>query len=584
MKLATIAHEGGYRVALVDAERGQAWPVDWLLPEDERGVADDMVELIRRWPDGPGGLQPLGTGLPLSSVELSAPIRRPRRNLFCVGKNYREHAKEFTRSGYDSTASRAADAIPDVPIVFTKAANTVTGPDAPILAIPGFDAQLDYEAELAVVIGIGGRGIRKADAWRHVWGVTIANDVTARDVQARHKQWFLGKSFDGACPMGPWIVTRDEIGEKGLVLTCRVNGETRQSASTAELIFDVPTLIEAISAGITLEPGDIILTGTPAGVGIGFQPPRFLAEGDRVEIEIEGVGTLANRVERAPAVVVAPIVRKHAPGRTTRTAQAPAVRTRRSLPAERIGTGRASALLLHGLGGTSGIWHPQTTALSGRFTFLCPDLAGSGRASDLAVADIDEHVADLVRLLDEAEVEAISVAGHSMGSLIALHLAAAHPERVERLFLLGPINDLPAAARDGLRTRATTARFEGMATIAEAILKVGTSRDTQSNNPAAAAYVRESLLRHDAGGYAANCDALARSRPVDPARIGCPVTLVTGDEDRTSPPANVRAMSSAFGESPVSIIDGCGHWHTIEHSKRISFELASFLETAEVAR
>jgi 2-keto-4-pentenoate hydratase/2-oxohepta-3-ene-1,7-dioic acid hydratase in catechol pathway len=163
--------------------------------------------------------------------------------------------------------------------------------------LPTVSTKFDYEAELAVVIGRGGRGITRAQALDHVWGYTIVNDVTARDWQARHKQWFLGKSFDTFCPMGPWIVTADELHVGDLAVRCWVNGELRQNANTRDLIFDVPTLIETISAGITLFPGDIIATGTPAGVGVGFKPPKFLKPGDRVRIEIAGIGTLTNSVE-----------------------------------------------------------------------------------------------------------------------------------------------------------------------------------------------------------------------------------------------------------------------------------------------
>jgi 2-keto-4-pentenoate hydratase/2-oxohepta-3-ene-1,7-dioic acid hydratase in catechol pathway len=181
-------------------------------------------------------------------------------------------------------------------VVFTKAPSTVVGPGADIDPHPGVTSELDYEAELGVIIGRGGRGISVEAAADHVWGYTIVNDVTARDLQKTHKQWFLGKSLDTFCPMGPYAVTADEVGDGPLEVVCTVNGEVRQRASTADLIFDIPTIIATISAGITLQPGDVIATGTPAGVGIGFTPPRFLRGGDVVEITITGLGTLTNRV------------------------------------------------------------------------------------------------------------------------------------------------------------------------------------------------------------------------------------------------------------------------------------------------
>ncbi len=224
---------------------------------------------------------------------LGAPVPRPRRNIFCVGKNYHEHAQEFSKSGFDSGAS---DKPPEWPIIFSKVPDTVIASGEQIVFDPEVSDAIDYEGELAVIIGTGGRGITKARAMSHVWGYTILNDVTARDVQGRMKQWHVGKSFDTFCPMGPWAVTADEINLADLFIKTWVNGELRQDANTRDLIFDVPTIIETLSAGITLYPGDIIATGTPAGVGIGFSPPKYLGEGDVVAIEIGGLGRLENRV------------------------------------------------------------------------------------------------------------------------------------------------------------------------------------------------------------------------------------------------------------------------------------------------
>jgi 2-keto-4-pentenoate hydratase/2-oxohepta-3-ene-1,7-dioic acid hydratase in catechol pathway len=236
-----------------------------------------------------------GARLPRSALKLLAPFPRPAKNIFCVGKNYHEHAKEFHASGFDASAGKSA--VPDVPIIFTKPATAVIAPGEPIPSHLDPTNSIDYEGELVVVIGPGGRGIKKEDAFKHVYGYTIINDVTARTLQHRHKQWFLGKSIDGFCPMGPFLVTADAVPDvTKLRLVTRVNGEVRQDATLADLIFDIPTLIETISQGITLEPGDLIATGTPAGVGIGFDPPKYLKPGDRVAITIDGLGTLENPV------------------------------------------------------------------------------------------------------------------------------------------------------------------------------------------------------------------------------------------------------------------------------------------------
>ena len=293
MKLVTLEDRSGRRIGVLQSEDGVV--VDLA---GQRDLPREMADLIRL---GDAGLEAaravVGEGterLPLDAVRLCAPLPRPARNIFCVGKNYRAHAAEFHKSGFDATAR---DALPEAPVVFTKAPSTVIGPGEPIPAHLDPTNSVDYEGELAVVIGKGGRGITKADAFRHVYGYTLVNDVTARNLQHRHKQWFLGKSIDGFCPMGPTLVTADEVADVGaLVLETRVGGELRQRAVVADLIFDIPTLIETISAGITLESGDVIATGTPEGVGIGFDPPRFLRSGDRVAITLQPIGTLENPV------------------------------------------------------------------------------------------------------------------------------------------------------------------------------------------------------------------------------------------------------------------------------------------------
>ncbi len=231
---------------------------------------------------------------PLKGSRLLAPIPRPARNIFCVGKNYHEHAKEFANSGFDATAK---EIVPEHPVVFTKQPTSVCGPGDRIPAHLDDTNSVDYEGELAVIIGAGGRGIPAAKAMDHVFGYTIVNDVTSRQLQQKHRQWAIGKGIDGFCPMGPAVVTADEIKDPGAMrLRTWINGELRQDAPVKDLIFDIPTLIGTISRYITLEPGDIIATGTPAGVGIGFTPPRFLAKGDRVKIEISGIGVLENTV------------------------------------------------------------------------------------------------------------------------------------------------------------------------------------------------------------------------------------------------------------------------------------------------
>jgi 2-keto-4-pentenoate hydratase/2-oxohepta-3-ene-1,7-dioic acid hydratase in catechol pathway len=289
MKIVAFHHNGQPGVGLVSADLQSVQPFDLLETQRELGALP-VIEMLARGEALPALLATVA----LSDVQIIAPIPKPRRNIFCVGKNYFAHAREFAGSGFDSSAKAGEDIPPD-PIYFTKVPESVVGPGAAI-EMPAASSAIDYEAELTVIIGRGGKGIAAKDAMAHVWGYTIINDVTARDWQSRHKQWLLGKSFDTFCPMGPWLVSADECDGTKTNVRCYVNGEERQNASTTDLIFDIPKLIETLSAGITLYPGDIIATGTPVGVGIGFKPPKYLKSGDVVRVEIDGVGTLENPV------------------------------------------------------------------------------------------------------------------------------------------------------------------------------------------------------------------------------------------------------------------------------------------------
>jgi 2-keto-4-pentenoate hydratase/2-oxohepta-3-ene-1,7-dioic acid hydratase in catechol pathway len=290
MKIIAFRHNGQPGVGLVSADLQQIQPFDLPAAQRELGALP-LIEMQARGE----ALPALLAAIALSDVQVTAPLPKPRRNIFCVGKNYFAHAREFAGSGFDSSA-KAGEDIPADPIFFTKVPESVVGPGAAI-EIPAASSAIDYEAELTVIIGRGGKGIQAKDAMSHVWGYTIINDVTARDWQSRHKQWLLGKSFDTFCPMGPWLVSADELDGSKTMVRCYVNGEERQNASTTDLIFDIPKLIETLSAGITLYPGDVIATGTPVGVGIGFKPPRYLKAGDVVRVEIDGIGSLENPVK-----------------------------------------------------------------------------------------------------------------------------------------------------------------------------------------------------------------------------------------------------------------------------------------------
>jgi 2-keto-4-pentenoate hydratase/2-oxohepta-3-ene-1,7-dioic acid hydratase in catechol pathway len=228
----------------------------------------------------------------LASVRVLAPIPRPRKNVFCVGWNYLEHFEE------GKAARPHVTELPKHPTFFTKAPTTVNGPYDRIPLHAGVTEKVDWEVELGVVIGRGGINIREADAMKHVYGYTVINDVSAREIQRRHgQQWFKGKSLDGHCPMGPWILTADQVKDWwDLRVVTRVNGVVKQDSNTRHMYFKLPHIIAELSAGLTLEPGDIISTGTPAGVGHARTPPEFLRKGDVLETEVVGVGLLRNPV------------------------------------------------------------------------------------------------------------------------------------------------------------------------------------------------------------------------------------------------------------------------------------------------
>ncbi|MDA9991143.1 fumarylacetoacetate hydrolase family protein [Paracoccaceae bacterium] len=224
--------------------------------------------------------------------ELMAPIPVPKKNIFCVGRNYAEHIAEGEK------AQNVKIGVTEHPVFFTKPPTSIVSPGDDVLIFSSISEAIDYEVELAVVIGKPGRNIAKTDAYNHIFGYTILNDITARDIQRRHGgQYFKGKGLDGSCPVGPWIVTADEISNpSNLSIGLTVNGEKRQDGNTSDMIFDIPTIIASLSEGMTLEAGDIIATGTPSGVGYAMEPPVFLKSGDTVVCNVSEIGTLTNTV------------------------------------------------------------------------------------------------------------------------------------------------------------------------------------------------------------------------------------------------------------------------------------------------
>jgi len=286
MRLANFEFEGERRIGIIDDVS--------VVDLSTSGLPTDTVDLIAQWdPAKMDQAVAHGSRVPLADVRLLAPLV-PRKNIMAVGRNYRDHAQEFSDSGFDASEKQM---IPDHPVIFTKSTTSVIGHGDAIVLANDPTGTTDYEGEMAVVVGRTARNVTAESALDFVFGWTIINDVTARDLQKRHVQWFVGKSPDTFCPMGPWITTIDELPAIGSSwMRTVVNGEMRQEAPISALIFDVESLIVTLSEVMTLEAGDVIATGTGKGVGIGFDPPKYLASGDVVEVSIDGIGTLRNPV------------------------------------------------------------------------------------------------------------------------------------------------------------------------------------------------------------------------------------------------------------------------------------------------
>ena len=279
---------------------GRILDLQAALVDGRRAAPDTLLELIQQGADAWKAAKEVfeaeirlrpDAAFATADVRWHAPLPRPLKNVFCVGRNYAAHVKE------GAAAFKTEAKLPEIPVFFSKAPTAITGPFDDVPRHGAVTTQVDWEAELGVVIGRGGRNIAARDALSHVFGYTVINDITARDLQQRHGQWFKGKSLDGSCPMGPVVVTADEFGDpQDKRVSLRLNGVTKQDARTSDMIFPIATIIEWLSNGLTLEPGDIIATGTPEGVGMGRTPQEWLQDGDVVETEVEGIGVMRNVV------------------------------------------------------------------------------------------------------------------------------------------------------------------------------------------------------------------------------------------------------------------------------------------------
>ena len=511
------------------------------------------------------------------------------RDILAVGKNYSEHAKEFNASGYDS--SDKVD-MPSHPVIFTKRATSIIANEEDILLHENFTSTLDYEGEIGVIIGKGGFRISEEQASDHVWGYTIINDVTAREKQRDHKQFYIGKSADTYCPMGPIAVPADRL-PKVLTVTTHVNGEQRQQSTTEDLIFSIPMLIKTLSESQTLRPGDVIATGTPAGVGFGLKPPQFLRAGDLVEISVTGLGTLRNKVsEPGAANFVANRVQEESSIPVNNLilgglGLTPLPNGKR-LDVQKIGSGPRLLIFVHGLGGTKSFFSPLLAKLgledSTQYTSLLYDIEGHGLSptSASSVITIESLADDLHELVTSLQLptDEITIIAHSMGCLVAEVFALRQPDLARRLVLIGPPPcPLPQAGHEASVKRAAIVRAEGMRNVAVAVSMAATSAKTQKKRPVAFNAVRMSLLGQDPEGYAKGCTALASAKDlnIDLAKLQSEVLIVAGEEDKVSPTTWAKNLDEILVKSRLEILPDVGHWHCFEDVDAVTSAVRSFL-------
>lgn len=581
---------GRSRVGHLDTRKGTITPLAFLS-----GTAiENLYQLIEV---GEDNIVAGGEPFPLSeSVNIRPPISG--RDVLAVGKNYSEHAKEFNASGYDS--SDKVD-MPTHPVIFTKRATSIIANEEDILLHENFTETLDYEGEIGVIIGKGGFNIDEKDAEQHIWGYTIINDVTAREKQRDHKQFYIGKSGDSYCPMGPMALPKAALPQT-LTVTTHVNGELRQKGSTEDLIFSVKNLVKTLSAAQTLRPGDVIATGTPAGVGFGLKPPVFLKPGDTVEISVSGLGTLRNKVAHATPdnhvtskvqhESLIPInnlsITNGGLGLTT-------LPNGKRLNVRKVGNGPQTIVFVHGLGGNTSYYTPVLHELGldkddhSQYTSLLFDLEGHGwsptsASSKISIESYAQDIDDLLKLdsLNVPTQNGITLVAHSMGCLVASLFASKHASLVNRLVLIGPPPcPLPAGGADGSIKRAATVRAEGMRNVALTVATAGTSAKTKAERPVAFTATHMSLMSQDPEGYAKGCTALAGARDLklDFGEIGSAARtlIITGEEDKISPPELVKKMGESMKGAVTKVLPDVGHWHVFEDVEGVTKAMKSFL-------
>ncbi|KAL6876940.1 hypothetical protein J3F83DRAFT_430321 [Trichoderma novae-zelandiae] len=577
----TRPKSGISQVGHLDATAGTIQPLR-LLSGYPLGDVYQVIEA------GQSQIVASGSALPLASVKILAPL--VGRDVLAVGKNYMEHAKEFNASGFDS--SDKVDK-PSHPVIFTKRATSIIADGEGIYLHPEFSKTVDYEGEIGVIVGKAGFRIPKEKALDHVWGYTIINDVTARERQRDHKQFYIGKSADTFCPMGPVAVPKEGLPAVLRVQT-HVNGELRQDATTDELIFDIPTLISTLSEGQTLLPGDVIASGTPAGVGIGRSPPLFLKEGDEISITIPGIGTLHNKMTTVNASSER-LASQSAFGlaNATRSLGGTTGLTNingKPLHYKRLGSGDDNIVFVHGLGGTAEFFSPVISqmGLEGVMTVHVFDFEGHGLSPThpLSVLSVDSLAADLAGVFSLAGITKSNPAvliANSFGCLIALKFMLDNPGMVRKLVLISPPPlPLPEVHRKVWQQRSELVRTSGMEAAVDDMILDTTSEYTRKKNPLAVAAIRLSLLGQEPEAFAKACDAFTRDAegpfPLEELDLEDVETLlVSGELDVLS----TRDVIQGYAEKMMAgwdWMDSVAQWAAFENAIKVSERLSFFLQ------
>ncbi|KAK2668089.1 Fumarylacetoacetase-like, C-terminal domain superfamily [Fusarium oxysporum f. sp. vasinfectum] len=533
------------RVGHFDLANGTIQPLSFISGTP----VTDLYQVIAA---GASRIIPDGEVLAAKDVKLLPTISG--RDIMAVGKNYMEHAKEFNSSGYDSSDKTDR---PSHPVIFTKRATSIIAHGDVILPHAEFSQTLDYEGEIGVVVGKTGYRVSEADAWDYVWGYTIINDMTARERQRDHKQFFIGKSADTFCPIGPVAVSKDDL-PSVLKVETHVNGELRQSSTTQDLIFSIPTLIKTISEGQTLQPGDVIATGTPAGVGI-------------------GLGTLTNKIGTAEILnSTVQRVSSSSPFQITNSAKTLgagvglAELNGKQLNYQRKGSGSDHIVFVHGLGGTLDYWTPLISKLSlaENNSLHLFDLEGHGLSPThpFSKLSIESFALDIRSIFDAANITSSAPAtlfAHSLGCLAALNFALDNPSLVGKLVLVGP----PPSPSTGRSIQGSVCARGHR-----------TSGHSKQMNPTAVAAVRLSLLGQDPESYAKATWALAgATQELKVEQIQAKTLIITGDEDKVSPPSLCEKYASRIQDAQVVVLNNVGHWHVFEDVGGVAQAVDKFL-------